>query len=753
MLPGKLCIGILEEDNPLKSYFRLKPLLVEDAGKYVVFDGSDIYPEEGCIRIVPDKNESSHFKARMRRMGRYCVLDLRDHAGENDKIRPNKNYHGDETERNAHIVYSDVVREPAENMIFDVLPAQEEAWEGEAPGTPRAVREGSLETWVYTPGAEGAKGSLAPDGEQLATEELQRFDIPGFPGETLHFVIRLPGVMPSVIGAPAPRAEAAAQPVPAEAPKAAEREAAPQPAAPAPEPEKPWISHDLPRMPALRTENMSPMQQALAAQSGLNPKRSRTLQEIIEEKWRHSRVDQLGHPVPANAMGHPVENPLENALEALKKAWSIPEIRERLVSSIAEMEQFSGALDGRRKALSASALQHELEDLEAERLRTLSEIDKLRREKRNLRETFKQEIREEESGALREAIEKTRAARKEQEKYEAAAQEARKAAEFAQDAFAALNDGRFEEKLRDFALTSRAVELLNRPAEPVKSVAIPSEEAPGREEWIDRLRRAFIEEGLEISEIQAANLLVCIALNGSLMLAGKASSDKCTTARALARALGAKDSGRYVELNGRPHGAKAETDLEEGELPAVALVREANCAPGADVTRGLLNGKKNCVVVSALSECGYPVSPEALERGFLLYLEPVNAQIPWKSPAKPAGDFSPVRMQALQDAFFAAEAELPPALDRRLQKLRDALVLHGVRLSRHTLDLMWHYCAAMVALGKISAGEALDLAFSQKALPCILAEAPVECLVELKNLLAGMPHSLAMLEKPLPIMI
>ena len=34
MLPGKLCIGILEEDNPLKSYFRMKPLLVENEGRY-----------------------------------------------------------------------------------------------------------------------------------------------------------------------------------------------------------------------------------------------------------------------------------------------------------------------------------------------------------------------------------------------------------------------------------------------------------------------------------------------------------------------------------------------------------------------------------------------------------------------------------------------------------------------------------------------------------------------------------------------
>ena len=63
-LPGKLCIGILEEDNPQKAYFRFKPLLVEADGRYVPYTETNAYPEEGCIRIVPDKNESAHFKTR-----------------------------------------------------------------------------------------------------------------------------------------------------------------------------------------------------------------------------------------------------------------------------------------------------------------------------------------------------------------------------------------------------------------------------------------------------------------------------------------------------------------------------------------------------------------------------------------------------------------------------------------------------------------------------------------------------------------
>ena len=103
-LPGKLCIGILEEDNPLKSYFRLKPLLVEADGKFVAYTQQEDYPKDGCIRIVPDKNESYQFKIRMHKLGLFCVVDLRAHPVDNDKIRPNKNFREDSPEQNAYII-------------------------------------------------------------------------------------------------------------------------------------------------------------------------------------------------------------------------------------------------------------------------------------------------------------------------------------------------------------------------------------------------------------------------------------------------------------------------------------------------------------------------------------------------------------------------------------------------------------------------------------------------------------------------
>ena len=110
ILPGKLTLGYLQEDNPQKFYFRVSPLLIKDeTGCKPVENARQDYLEDGFIRIVPDKNEISHFKTRMRALGRYCLLDLRRHMGENDKIRPNKNHSGENGDRNAFIVYSDVI--------------------------------------------------------------------------------------------------------------------------------------------------------------------------------------------------------------------------------------------------------------------------------------------------------------------------------------------------------------------------------------------------------------------------------------------------------------------------------------------------------------------------------------------------------------------------------------------------------------------------------------------------------------------
>ncbi len=114
----------------------------------------------------------------MRRIGRYALLDLREHPGENDKIRPNKNYHADPGENNAYIVYSDVVVEPPEGMLYEIL--DRAAPEGSAhmaltmplPGTQRVLfraEDGGVAPALWRVAAmEGVEGAV-----ELSREEAR----------------------------------------------------------------------------------------------------------------------------------------------------------------------------------------------------------------------------------------------------------------------------------------------------------------------------------------------------------------------------------------------------------------------------------------------------------------------------------------------------------------------------------------------------------------------------------------------------
>ena len=294
-LPGNLCVGILEEDNPLKSYFRFKPLLISQEDGYIPFSSAEPFPESGCLRIVPDKNESGHFKARMRRIGRYALLDLRAHPSENDKIRPNKNYRLDPSENNAYIVYSDVVVEPPAGMLYEILDraAPEDsahmALTMPLPGTQRVLfrADGGLSPalWRAAP-MEGVEGAVELSREDAAVliENGAETRLGGFAEEETCVLLAAPGA--SLLESTPPQAQEA-PPAPAEtaAPPAQTR------AAEAPRP------------------RLNARAQAIALQTGLNPRRSRSLQEIIDDKWRRSRIDQLGHPIPAKPRACPWKAP------------------------------------------------------------------------------------------------------------------------------------------------------------------------------------------------------------------------------------------------------------------------------------------------------------------------------------------------------------------------------------------------------------------------------------------------------------
>ncbi|MBQ6372875.1 MAG: hypothetical protein IJJ45_00115 [Clostridia bacterium] len=549
-LPGKLCIGLLEEDNPLRSYFRFKPLLIDVDGRYAPC-GDLSFPQEGCLRIVPDKNESYHFKARMREIGLFCVVDLRQYPGESDKIRPNKNYRPDGEEINANIIYSDVVRAPARDMILQILsadavdrllprPGSESVLLREADGVdPR--RYG----WEVVPGCDG-EGRLVAGDAVCPLEEMQLFDMTGFRGETVSFAIRPASGMEKVSDMPDRQSPEEVKPEPPSVPvaSASDPDAASR-ARPTPSPrvraaeEKRAPKPDEPAATPGASVRMSRAEQLMAQQVGLNPRRGRSLQELIDEKWQQSRMNQLGQCVQDIATGAPVDSPVDTAVRAMREAWQSPALRGPLLSAICELDAMDRMLDAQREARKQAAVTEELDNLEAQKLQLMAELETLKAASEETRRKLRQEICREEDQALMRARSQTEAARAEAERMEQQAADARIAAQDAQALLEQLTGEQLERKIRDVALTRRVLERLDalKAGEDADSVP-PVPERIDMEAMVGRVQRRFEAEGLPMTRAAAANFCVCLAVSPVLMLTGAPGSGKTVTARLLAEALG-----------------------------------------------------------------------------------------------------------------------------------------------------------------------------------------------------------------------
>lgn len=844
-LPGKLSIGILEEDNPQKSYFRLKPLLIQEGGRFAAFDGAEAYPEDGCIRIVPDKNESGHFKARMRRIGLYAVVDLRDHPGEHDKIRANKNYGGDGGERNAYIIYSDVVREPAPGELFALLSMRPEEADGallpEPPDAPRVLLycDGALQedVWTVEAVAEQESFRLVRAGGRVDPAELQVFELKGFQDRPLSFAVLPPE---KIERAPEPvRPARAAEPArltePIRLPDGFHIEEEPAQPAQAAQPAEPpreraevrakeaeaAVRAKPEKAPPAREARPAPRDRANASQVGLNPRKGRCLQEIIDDKWRFSRMEQLGAPTPSLVTGEPVRSPADAALDAVRTAWNRRDQREALVGALAKLDGLDGALNARRAALRASAVNEQLNELEAQRLKMLDEMEHLKRLGADVRASLKQEILCEQADEFADVVARIDRARAECARSEEEAARSRETAESVQDAINAMADGRFEERLREFAINSRAVMLLKRdrprPVPPMVPCVRPDAEA-----LIARVIETFAAAGAPLGRAEAVNLLVCAAQGSILLISGAPGSGKTSVARLLARALGVEDmcfasfapadapldghpavralaAGRALcpsdapgvpskpagearfegdaavdpgnqpdreaaGLDGDAVSAQGEARDEEMSEPAavgerafaMALLDDANLLSGGDPTRGLTPAAERgeFLLCMTVQDDGEPVPAHLLGRAFTLRLSAAAPDAPWKpAPAARSEPRRAVSAAALRRAFAPKLEELPEAQCRRMEKFRADLALLGVSLSRKTLDALWNYCAAAIPAMPLEPSAVLDLALAQRAIPAVLASAPLDALAALPKLLDDLPHCAALLKEAFPVQV
>ena len=417
-----LIFSYLEEDNIQRAYFRVRPLLTLDGD--VQQEALQLWPNEGGLRIVPDRNEQHTFKVRMRSLGSYCVVDLRNQPPEAGKIRTNKNFRPDRGEVNQYILYSDTVHELPEHTFYQLIDAAaaDYAKAAEAAVTPRFfIREGDT---LYGPIAKAAP--VQPEPAQEAACML--FAIPCPDGVTRQMLCM----------EEAARTDAAESVAAVEAPAAAEAErsaaeptAEPAPSVPSHEEETLPIGEALHILDESKStedtikqldqpvsssanllrqyESSKPVQQIAPqpVQTGtlngtplvhtplhvaVQQSKNRT-QEVVSNQWSVGKYEPPAQNLPAGAAMRPVQNPVEAACHHLRSAWNASGTHEQLIDCILSLNDARRQLEiklcnGSSVTIMQRVLRERLQDLEAERLTALCELDKANRDV----DAYKQEL-------------------------------------------------------------------------------------------------------------------------------------------------------------------------------------------------------------------------------------------------------------------------------------------------------------------------------------------------------------------------
>lgn len=459
---GKAVLVYLEEDNITKAYFRIKPLLSEDGP--ITAETLAALPDDGYLRIVPDRNEQHTFKERMRTMCGLCLLDLRNQPPEANKIRTNKNYNPSNGETNQFIVYSDAVRAMEQDLFYQVV-SQNEAEKAATPSV--YIRNGAniqgpvLKTEPTIP--DDAK-QLQPDSQELysisvngqellffwphksaqkdeaavhSTETNTKEEIPAKEdAEPVSALDQIQKINKQCIAQTAnllnvkPGTELMQQP------------AAPQ-------------------QPLTGTKLYSPGQRGNGFRRAHNP-----LMETVELQRYAAKQEAPGAVVNDSTALKDVPNPVDAFKRSLQRVCINAEDSRQAVDIILScpgMQQgLSAAMSCESKKLALSAMNSQLQELEAERLMLLMQLDDAKKDMSSLKKEALSELSTQNKSAI-DALQKEKMALEEANKAQQKAMESlnelrAKAQETIEKAF---NDGNTVMLTRAIGQKAEKAQLLN----------------------------------------------------------------------------------------------------------------------------------------------------------------------------------------------------------------------------------------------------------------------------------------------------
>ncbi len=398
---GRLFLAAIEEDNTQRALFRVRPLLGEEGS--ISQEQIDRLGDEGYLRVVPDRAEQHSFKDRMRELGQLCLIDLRSVPSEVSKVRNNKNYSPNYGEVNRYVIYSDAIRSLNEADVFEVVA------EGRAaqPDTSNYyLRKGGH---IQGPYAAGEALPNAPQLSCIAPDSSRLFSVTMPDGhEKLYFwpesadkkmASEDQASEESVLRPQCQEQDGASEDAGQAPEQAVKEEKAPVPSLSAKDRILRLQAAISPLLEAQEDKETAaePSEAALPNKPGklsgtpiraglrksFSARRdSLSLSSVVDREVRRASRPQEPSSGIVGARGfRPVENPAEQFKQALRQLWNAPETKEQALDSFLMMDGAARAMGDRLSKGEGNVMQslahQQLNELEAERLALVMEIDSL----------------------------------------------------------------------------------------------------------------------------------------------------------------------------------------------------------------------------------------------------------------------------------------------------------------------------------------------------------------------------------------
>ena len=700
---GTVTLSFLEEDNQQRVIFRVIPLCTKEG---VVFRDRPVdFPDQGSLRIVPDKREQSTFKERMRTMGSLCAIYLCSEGKELAKVRQNRNYDPAQGETNQFAIYSDVICEFAEGGIFEVFESGADAASALLPQVlirrgmalygpvPReeahaagelkpfgnenyllhsvTLTDGSEHTFYWDPEQTvnwRQRRSSLRRGKARAEDELETSGEAngGSEEEIEPEAVKAPAAAP-VMAAPQKK-EAASRPLPTpreetllprpqtrEPNRAEETPAKPEPSRRTLRAERKRDNDPETALPIGKRlsildgsisfeEQIGRLDQPLSGEANLlgskiaayvdeQPSAVRTngtplvrtgtkapqpihhgetVHYVVEKQIRSAHREHTGHEPEYRH----IDNPIENLSIALTQAWVSPETRQQAMDALADneafMQAFSKHLQAQGRELKAvKAAQEQLQDIEAERLSLLMQLETARNDCKRAVESMHVEVCHQKRAELA-ALENSLHAAKEE-------------IESLNTVMTAQGD-----QLHDTVLAQLAQSGLQLCASDGDTVAVAPRIGRKRaaQEMVNAIRQAMNQQGFACNEDDATELLLYFALNDEFCICGDTVTEAELCAHTILEALGLTSvaARTYDRTRLTVASLLPENNLRTPTIEVCSMGRAKVCAYGHKTIRladahSVANGDAQIPVVYApalrtgLREWKQPeaVAPASLE--------------------------------------------------------------------------------------------------------------------------------------------